>query len=150
MITIKLRKCQSEPNRLTKTFATGDLELQGNFKEQEDLLKPVIQVETSTDLSEYNYCEITAFGRKYFMTVKADYYNIWTLTCNVDVLSTYATEIKACDAIVKRSQNKINFYINDGVFFTEQRQVITYQTFKKNGTPATLGDESYYLLVAGG
>lgn len=156
-LTIKLRKCLSEPQRLTKIFTSNvDIELTGNFKDKEDILKPVITVETTYDISMYNYCEIAAFGRKYFIEVQADYNNIWTLKCNVDVLSTYETEIKACDAIVKRSESKPNYYINDGTFFTEQRQVITYHTFKKNNPTthayenAKLGTESYYLLVAGG
>ena len=44
----------------------------------------------------------------------------------------------------------INYYINDGAFYTEQRQIVTYQTFKKDGVNATMGSDSYYLLVAGG
>lgn len=151
MINLKLRKCLSEANRMTKTFtANVDIDLQGNFKTPEDIIDPVIQVETATDLSMYNYAEITEFGRKYFMKARADYNNIWTLTLHVDALSTFADGIKASKALVKRTGNKINYYINDGTFYTEQRQIITYHTFKKDGVNATLGSESYYLLVAGG
>lgn len=151
MINLTLRKCTSEAIRLTKSFVTdADITLQGNFKTPENVLNPVIQVESSSDLSQYNYATITEFGRSYFMQARADYNNIWTLTLKVDVLSTYATGIKASKAIVKRSQNKVNYYINDGTFYTEQRQVVTYHTFKRDGVNATMGTDSYYLLVAGG
>lgn len=152
MINLTLRKCTSEAIRLTKEFVTGaDIALQGNFKTPENVLNPVIQVESSSDLSQYNYATITEFGRSYFMQARADYNNIWTLTLKVDVLSTYAAGIKASQALVKRSQNKINFYINDGTFYTEQRQKITYHTFKRAGVDAKLANtDSYYLLVAGG
>lgn len=151
MINLTLRKCTSEAIRLTKEFVSNaDIALQGDFKTPENVLNPVIQVESSSDLSQYNYATITEFGRSYFMQARADYNNIWTLTLKVDVLSTYATGIKASKAIVKRSQSKVNYYINDGTFFTEQRQVVTYHTFKKNDVNATMGTDSYYLLVAGG
>lgn len=151
MINLTLRKCTSEAIRLTKEFVSGaDIALQGNFKTPENVLNPVIQVESSSDLSQYNYATITEFGRSYFMQARADYNNIWTLTLKVDVLSTYAAGIKASKAIVKRSQSKVNYYINDGTFYTEQRQIVTYHTFKKNDVNATMGTDSYYLLVAGG
>ena len=152
MINLTLRKCTSEAIRLTKEFVTGaDIALQGHFKTPENVLNPVIQVESSSDLSQYNYATITEFGRSYFMQARADYNNIWTLTLKVDVLSTYASGIKGSQALVKRSQNKINFYINDGAFYTEQRQLITYHTFKRLGVDAKLANtDSYYLLVAGG
>ena len=151
MINLTLRKCTSEAIRLTKEFVSGaDIALQGNFKTPENVLNPVIQVESSSDLSQYNYATITEFGRSYFMQARADYNNIWTLTLKVDVLSTDAAGIKASKAIVKRSQSKVNYYINDGTFYTEQRQIVTYHTFKKNDVNATMGTDSYYLLVAGG
>ena len=152
MINLTLRKCTSEAIRLTKEFVTdADIALQGDFKTPENVLNPVIQVESSSDLSQYNYATITEFGRSYFMQARADYNHIWTLTLKVDVLSTYAAGIKASEALVKRSQNKINFYINDGTFYTEQRQKITYHTFKRSGVDAKLANtDSYYLLVAGG
>ena len=153
MINLKLRKCTSEANRITKTFVSDtDISLQGNFKTAENVLAPVIQVESSSDLSAYNYAEITEFGRSYFMQARADYNNIWTLTLKVDALSSFAAGVKASPALAKRTAKteKINYYMNDGVFFTEQREVVTYHTFKKNGTNATMGTDAYYLLVAGG
>lgn len=44
----------------------------------------------------------------------------------------------------------MNFYINDGVFYTEQREIVDYKTFKKNNEDAVFGTDSYYLIVAGG
>ena len=152
-VNLTLRKCTSEENRLTKEFVSGvDIVLSGTFKESQDVLDPVFTIETSTNLSDYNYVEITDFGRKYFMKPEVDFTGLWTLHCHVDVLSTYATGIKASQALVKRTEDpdKINYYVNDGSLFTEQREIITYQVFKKDGVEATLGTPSYYLIVAGG
>ena len=151
-LTLKLRKTTSEANRVTKSFIVADdITLTGTFKEEQDILHPVIEVESSTNLSGYNYCEIESFYRKYFMQTTVVRNNLWRLPLNVDVLSTYDSGIRGSLAIVKRSEDVINYYINDGVFYTEQRKVITHQTFKKNGVDAVLGStDEYYLLVAGG
>ena len=158
-LTITLRKSLSEANRVTKSFVSGaDIALTGTFRDEQDLLNPVIKVETSTDLSSYDYVEIPAFGRKYFMSPSVQLNNVWILTCKVDVLSTYDAGIRGSEALVKRTgkQEKMNFYINDGVLYTEQREIVTYENFKKiNPTTgerkdATFGTPSYYLIVAGG
>ena len=154
-ISIKLRKCLSEAIRLDKTFDTTqgtDITLSGDFREGQSILTPEFTIESALNLSDYNYCEIATFGRSYFMKVTAVQRNVWKLSLEVDVLSTYAAGIKACQAFVKRTEasGKINFYMNDGALYTEQREVVTYHTFKKDGVNATLGSDSYYLIVAGG
>lgn len=152
-VALKLRKCTSEEIRLTKEFIiASDLSLTGTFKENVDVLNPVIMVETSTNISAYNYVEITDLGRNYFMWPEIVNNKLWRLHCHVDVLSTYAAGIKASKALVTRTakQDKINFYVNDGSLYTEQREIITYEVFKKNGAAAQMGTESYYMIVAGG
>lgn len=152
-VTMTLRKCLSEEIRVDKTFdSTADIQLSGNFRENEDILNPVITIETSTNLSAYNYVEISEFGRKYFIKPEVINNKLWRLVCRVDVLSTYADGIRASSALVSRTadEDMINFYINDGSLYTEQREVIEYHTFKKENVPAALGSDSYYLIVAGG
>lgn len=152
-VTMTLRKCLSEEIRVDKSFASGtDIQLSGNFRENEDVLNPVITIETSENLSGYNYVEIPTFGRKYFMKPEVINNKLWHLVCRVDVLSTYAAGIKASSALVSRTakDDKINFYINDGALYTEQREVIEYHRFKKNNVDAEIGTDTYYLIVAGG
>ena len=155
MINVTLKKNLSEANRLTKTFASGEANTktyQGIFRESQDVLSPKLKIETTDDLSKFNYAVITEFGRSYFARPVALQYNLWELDCEVDVLSTYAAGIKNCDALVKRTgkTGQINYYMNDGVFFTEQRELVIYNAFKKNGDYAKLGNDAYYLVVAGG
>lgn len=152
-VSLTVRKCLSEEIRVNKSFASGaDIQLSGNFRENEDILNPVITIETSENLSGYNYVEIPDFGRKYFAKPEVISNKLWRLVCRVDVLSSYAAGIGASKALVNRTakQDKINFYVNDGSLYTEQREIITYEVFKKNGEAATMGNESYYMIVAGG
>ena len=150
---IKLRKMTSENNKIGKSFISNDdITLTGTFKTSVNVIDPVMQIQTDTNLSAYNYVEISTLGRSYFMTPTVDNNKLWTLTCHVDVLETYGAGIKACQALVQRTakDSMIDYYYNDGSLYTEQREVITYQTFKKDNADATLGTDSYYLIVAGG
>ena len=154
-VSIKLRKCLSEAIRLEKSFDTTqgtDITLSGDFREGQSILTPEFTIESAVNLSDYNYCEIATFGRSYFMKVEAIQKNIWKLILEVDVLSTYSSGIKNCDAFVKRTEDSemINYFMNDGALYTEQREVITYHDFMKDNVKATFGTDSYYLLVAGG
>lgn len=150
---IKLRKCTSENNKIDKDFVPEvDITLNGTFKNSVDVIDPVIQIQTNTNLSEYNYVEISTLGRKYFMSPTVDNNKLWTLTCHVDVLDTYADGIKACEALIHRTaaDSKIDYYYNDSSLYAEQRSAVTYHTFKKGNDDATLGTDTYYLIVAGG
>lgn len=152
-LDIKLRKCTSENNKIGKSFITADdITLNGTFRSSVNVTDPVIQIQTDTNLSAYNYVEIPTLNRKYFMTPIVDSNKLWTLTCHVDVLDTYADGIKACKALVTRTAkaDMIDYYYNDGSLYTEQRDVVTYHNFKRNGADATLGTDTYYLIVAGG
>lgn len=152
MTTITLRRCKSEKIHLTKEFvADADIALQGEIKTEIDILNPILQIKTSTDLSLYNYIEIPLFNRKYFCNCRGLQGNMWEINCHVDVLSTYASEIKACKAFVQRtaSESKTNYYMNDGAFYPEQRTVTTYHTFKDGGAITRLNDWQYYLIAAG-
>lgn len=150
--SLTLRKCKSEKIHLTKDFvADADIVLPGDFRNIVDILNPVIQIESSSDLSLYNYVEIPLFNRKYFCTCKALYNDVWEISCHVDVLSTYASAIKSSEAFVQRTnkKGKTNYYMNDGAFYPEQRTVTTYHTFKDGGAITSLSDWQYYLIVAG-
>lgn len=159
-VNMILKRCTSEANRVVKSFIDNDdLYLDGVFVEpNQDILHPSIRVRTDVNLSGYNYAEIVQFGRKYFMRPIVEVNGIWRLECDVDVLTTYYNGILESDAIVKRTEesDKINYYINDNVFFTEQRERVTFTTFKKvdpvTGVreDAKFGTDTYYLIVAGG
>lgn len=153
-VSLTLKKCTSERNRMVKSFvAEVDIQLTGTFKEGQSLLSPSFTIESSSNLSEYNYCVITEFGRSYFMKVESVQTNIWRLNLEVDALSSFSAEIVNCLGIAKRTAapEMINYYMNDGALYTEQREVITYHHFIRNNAEATLGDDDYmYLLVAGG
>lgn len=143
--TIVLQRNDSESNRLTKTL-TDILSLSGTLKTETSIIDPVILVEADlSTLTGCNYCTIQAFGRSYFVTnIRSIRNGLVEISCHVDVLSTYATQIRANRAIVQRQENEWNLYLNDGVFKTYQNPQTVTKVF-----PAGFGTKHYFLTVAG-
>lgn len=143
--TIVLQRNDSESNRLTKTL-TDILSLSGTLKTETSIIDPVILVEADlSTLTGCNYCTIQAFGRSYFVTnIRSIRNGLVEISCHVDVLSTYAAQIRANRAIVQRQENDWNLYLNDGVFKTYQNPQTVTKVF-----PAGFGTKHYFLTVAG-
>ena len=145
---IVLYKNNSEDYALTKS-TTAQLTLDGCvFKEDSSVENPNIVISTGTDITECNYMYIADLHRYYFIreigVVRAGVYYI---RGHVDVLSTYASEIKACNAIISRQENLFNMYLDDPEFKTlNKSQVVT----KKFSNGAFSKNMHYILVVAGG
>lgn len=65
--------------------------------------------------------------------------------CSVDVLQSFATQIKAQTAIVDKQENNANMYFNDGSFVRDTREFYTVKTFQ-NG----FNDDGEYILITAG
>lgn len=122
--------------------------LSGSLKDDTSIIDPVIVIEANkTIISNLNYIKIDEFKRSYFVTgIKSIRNNLWELTCHVDVLSSFASEIRANEAIVKRQENKWNLYLNDDSFRCYQDPHIVTREFPQ-GFSTT--NASFVLLVAG-
>lgn len=146
-MNIKLQLNNSPKNALTKDV-TDILELTSvTLKNQTDIINPVFIVSTPTDTnilgSNYLYC--STLGRYYFITdIKSVRNGVWEITGHIDVLSTYATEIKAQTAIIRRQANSWNLYLNDGIFKVYQNTKAVTAEF-----PTGFSTYQYILAVAG-
>ena len=130
---------------VNKTFNVVK-ELNGFLRENCDILNPVITIQTSNPTS-YNYCYIPSFGRYYYITNFTSLKNnIWEIHLKIDVLKTYANDIKNHSAIIERQSYKYNVYQNDNEFISlNYKKIVTKEFptgFTKNG--------SIVLTVSGG
>lgn len=150
--TINLKKNISENNCITKSFGPNTIPLTGTLREDTSILDPVITVEVAdSDLSTFlsmNYAKISAFNRSYFIKDISSIRNhIFELTMHVDVLSSFADEIKANRAIIARQENKWYLDIDDGALRSKQNPYT--KTVKFPNSVFGLGG-SYVLVTAGG
>ena len=95
-----------------------------------DRLNPILLIDKDTIpncLSLCNYCVIPEFSRKYFITnITGVSGNRLQLTCHVDVLSTYDSELRECPIIAARSSNKPNYYLDDEMRIFDTRVINQY------------------------
>lgn len=137
----------SENNKLDKNL-TEVMTLDGVLRNETSLLKPSIQIEASasTFSPAVNYMYIEEFGRYYYIDdVQSVRNNVTIVTGHVDVLKTYAAQIRACKAIIRRQENDWNLYINDGSLITYANDWVQAKNF-----PGSFDDESFILMVNGG
>lgn len=143
--SIILQRSNSEKNKVDKTLTTIAT-MTGTLKNETSIIDPVIFFEASlSDLKNCNYCTISEFGRSYFVNnIRSIRNGLVELTCHVDVLSTYKSQIREQFAIVKRQQENWNLYLNDGSFKCYQNPMVLTKQF-----PAGFTTPSFVMAVAG-
>lgn len=148
-MTIVVQTNSSEREKLDKTL-TVIATLSGTLREETSLIDPVIRVSgiSLTALSAANYMTVPDFGRSYFITgIRSVRNGVTELSGHVDVLSSFKTQIRANSAIIRRSENNWNLYLNDGSLMVEQRPHIITQEFSSGG--ALAAGSSFILALAG-
>ena len=143
--SILLQRNTSELNKLDKTLTTITT-LTGTLKTETSIIDPIIIVESVLlDLKTCNYCTISEFGRSYFVNnIKSIRNNLIELTCHVDVISTYKSQIRSQFAIVHKQENNWNLYLNDGSFKCYQNPIVLTKKFTNGFTTP-----SFVMAVAG-
>lgn len=140
-------KNNSERKALTKSITTLET-LTGSLRNQSSIIDPVIEVTgiAPSTVTSCNYAHIPEFGRYYFVkNIISIRTNVWVIQCHVDVLGTYATQIKAQTAVVRRQEKSWNLYLDDGIFKTYQNPQIITKLF-----PAGFTTQNFVLAIAGG
>lgn len=143
-MTITLYNVSESPNCLTKTLSSG-VQRTAVPVEPCDFLTPTFIIDSAN--KGYNYCVAgEPLNRSYFIN------NTSLLTgqraaisCSVDVLGTYAADIKNCVGLCLRTETAPT-YIPDSKFpmLTNKRQIVL-DNFES--TPFTLNPSYPYILT---
>lgn len=144
---IKLYKTSSPRKKLVKELTDG-ITLVGTLRAQSSVMSPTFTVQ-DTAVVGYNYCYIPDFGRWYYINgIDALRANLYELSLGIDVLMTYAAEIRQNYAIIDKAENfgAAYNYINDGSWVNTNRMkqsIINFATgFNDTG--------EFILITAGG
>lgn len=143
---IKLQKNNSENVRMDKSIV-DILELNGTLRSECSIINPIVLIECEeSKIIQSNYVTIPKFNRSYFIVnVTLVRNNIYEISLHCDVLSSFKNEIRNCDGIIGKNENKYNLYIDDGTFKVYSNPVITTKLFPQGFTT-----QSFVLTVAGG
>ena len=142
--SISLQNNSSPINKIGKAISTITT-VSGDLKNESDVIRPEILIESDSSILSANYMTIDTFHRKYFIEeIQSVRTNLWLVKAHVDVLETYASQILSNTAVVLRQENNFNLLLNDGVFKCKQDPRISYIKFSSG-----LGDFNYILITQG-
>ena len=118
-------------NKLVKTVTWPEgFSLTGNLKEDCDVCDPVIEIESSSNLSGFNYAYIPDFSRYYYIEkIENTGANFWRISMHVDVLNTYHEALLNCECIAANSYNRFNMYLPDSNYKAYQNDKILVNRF---------------------
>lgn len=134
----------SEVEKVVKNLTTLQ-SLEGTLREATSILNPTIKIEGLTDIDKINYMYIPDFGRYYFVNdIRSIRNNLYEVSAHVDVLMTYAEQIKQQKAVIRRQENVWNTYLDDGTFKAYQNPVIVTKLF-----PNGFNNNSFVLALSG-
>lgn len=141
---IKCGVTTAEKRQLHKTMSTV-VNATGTLRNESSVINPSILIEASAaSLAGCNYMEIPTFGRKYFITDVVSVSNdLCMVSGHVDVLATYADQITQNQAILSRSANNWNLYLNDSSFKVTNKTRVNCLKF-----PDEFTKESSIIMVA--
>lgn len=143
--SITLQRNNSERKKLVK-IVTDLLTVTGTLKTETSIIDPVLLIECDlTAVTGCNYLSIPTFGRSYFVNdIRSVRSGLVEFSCHVDVLSSFADEIKTQNAIVHKQENNWNLYLNDGSFKVYQNPLVITKEF-----PNGFSTHEFVLAVAG-
>lgn len=161
MFTITFLQNKSATNVVNKDISQNIVDAQGTLRSGTSVIDPTIIVQTDGNpiwAKGANYAYIPVFGRYYYITnmiavdgtwesqTELNPGQLWEVHMHVDVLMSYASEIKAQTAIVSRQENRYNLYLDDGTFMTYQNAKVQTKTFSVADPFET---QEFVLVVAG-
>lgn len=136
----------SDPiNKITKnpsTIATYT----GYLVEGTSIIDPDILVESATPPAG-NYAYISDFGGRYYHVtdIESEKTNLWRLHLHVDPLKSFAAQILANPAVIARSSDTFNLYLEDSRYKAYADPIVVTRVF-----PSGFNTFQYVLAMLGG
>ena len=145
-MTIKLYHNDSDKRTVNKTLTNEGALTGAVIIDDTTILEPRLKVRDNGIITvQYNYCYIADFKRYYYITNITVSNGYIIIDCAVDVLMSYADEIKACTGIIKRQENLCNYYLDD-----EKYKSYEYSRIQTKLFPNGFTTNSFVLTIAGG
>lgn len=160
---VKLYTLKKRDNSTKQPASSAGVQYNCIMKHGCGILHPTISLDLglNADPSQYNYAEIPAFGRYYFIEEWFFEDRLWTASLKVDVLATYKTEIGNSRLYILRAAGAQNENILDTLY--PARTGCTFGTVTKANpwtsnvcfvvgvvsANASMGSIKYYVLGSG-
>lgn len=140
---VKLYKITDDSRVVSKTLGDATV-VKCVARDTIDVLRPVLTISAS-HVADYNYMYIERYGRYYFIKKVETFPNgKWTISGEVDVLMTYADQIKTLTGTVDRQEFLRNGYLADSMYKAKSYKAIVTKAF-----PNGLTNDSFILMTVG-
>lgn len=132
MIELQLFNNISDTNVVDKIISNKTV-VNGDFRGAVDILKPTIGI--IGNYYNFNYCYIPVLYRYYYIeNITMERKNLTVIKCRVDVLKTYADDIKASMAVISKQRNYNPYFGSYEIESrTEQTKYVFNNPFNANG-----------------
>ena len=104
------------------------------FKEDTELVRPVLIVRAENITPSVNYVWLENFGRYYFIRDTKFSQGMVEISCECDVLSSFKKALMEQNVIVKRNQNLFNMYLDDAQYKVQNRKSVRTVVFPSGFT----------------
>ena len=143
-MTINLYSISDDKHVVDKSLGTG-IDVSGTARGAFNVTGGEITVESSANLSTYNYCYISETNRYYYINkITIERNNLYVLELSVDVLKTYSTGIKALRGTVDRQENLYNGYLSDSNY-----NAMCYTQIVAKEFPNEMSSDNLILMTVG-
>lgn len=129
-------------NNSTK-LPTGGTTIACVLKDECSITAPVLELKTASR-PNYNYAYIAEFGRYYYVSDWTYYRGIWSCSLNVDVLTSWRTQILNTAAFVEYSSTLYSNNIIDNRMNVSEEK--TYYNWKEPEESAWYSTDGCYIL----
>lgn len=103
--TVTLYQTDSDPRQVTKELVLVAENIEIQPTSTLDVLNPTIIINYNNSYLSANYCYCTLLDRYYYISsLSLEQGRRIILTCSIDVLHTYSTQIRTCTACVVRNE----------------------------------------------
>ena len=129
---IFLHKTESAPNVVDKKLTEVAHYTSVRLLDDTSVLTPTIEVRESNTIDsiwDVNYFYVPKFKRYYFVTDLTATAGMYRISGRVDVLKTYASEIKVSSQIITRQENRQDRYLHDSMIPISDKQEVIETEF---------------------
>ena len=137
-MNVELYNTSDPPNKVKKTLKNKKVVEGVRFTEEDTLnvVNPKIIISLTSDIQDYatyNYVRIPKFLRYYYIENITTRGGLVEISCRVDPLNSFKSDILGSVQYVTRSENIHNRYIVDNLLPISSKHLYTIQSF---GSPA--------------
>ena len=106
---------KSDERYINKSLTNIETNVTIHFKDESEVVNPTLYISPDINIKNVNYIYIPTLHRYYYVREIKLEHQRYVVNCHVDVLMSFSSEIRSCNAVLERSQKNTlyNVYLDD-------------------------------------